>query len=104
MTLRLSLLDQSPIPEGATDAEAFTATIELARAADLLGYHRMWVAEHHRTAAFAGSAPEILVAALLATTRHLRIGSGGVLLPRYEPLKVAEVFHILATLHPDRVD
>jgi alkanesulfonate monooxygenase SsuD/methylene tetrahydromethanopterin reductase-like flavin-dependent oxidoreductase (luciferase family) len=104
MTLRLSLLDQSPISEGATDAEAFTATLELACAADLLGYHRMWVAEHHLTAAFAGSAPEILVAALLATTRQLRIGSGGVLLPRYEPLKVAEVFHILATLHPGRVD
>ncbi|MFF3877252.1 MsnO8 family LLM class oxidoreductase [Streptomyces sp. NPDC001978] len=104
MTLRLSILDQSPIPDGATPADALCATLELARAADDLGYHRMWVAEHHHTAAFAGTAPEILVAELLNATQHLRIGSGGVLLPRYEPHKVAEVFRILATLHPGRVD
>ncbi|MEU6320306.1 MsnO8 family LLM class oxidoreductase [Streptomyces sp. NPDC047009] len=104
MTLRLSVLDQSPIPDGAAPANALAATLELARAADDLGYHRMWVAEHHQTAAFAGTAPEVLVAELLNTTQRLRIGSGGVLLPRYEPLKVAETFRILATLHPDRVD
>jgi alkanesulfonate monooxygenase SsuD/methylene tetrahydromethanopterin reductase-like flavin-dependent oxidoreductase (luciferase family) len=104
LRLRLSVLDQSPIPDGGTPADALAATLELARAADELGYHRLWVAEHHQTAAFAGSAPEILAATLLSTTLRLRIGSGGVLLPRYQPVKVAEMFRLLATLHPDRVD
>jgi luciferase family oxidoreductase group 1 len=104
MNPRLSILDQSPIPAGGTPADALAATLELARAADQLGFHRYWVAEHHNTAGFAGTAPEIMVATLLGQTRRLRVGSGGVLLPRYEPLKVAEVFRILAALHPGRVD
>ncbi|MFJ3308428.1 MsnO8 family LLM class oxidoreductase [Streptomyces sp. NPDC086549] len=104
MSLRLSILDQSPIPAGGAPAEALTATRQLARSADGLGYHRFWVAEHHGAASFAGTAPEIMVASLLEHTRRLRIGSGGVLLPRYEPLKVAEVFRVLGALHPGRVD
>ncbi|MFF8029396.1 MsnO8 family LLM class oxidoreductase [Streptomyces sp. NPDC007896] len=104
MTLRLSILDQSPIPAGGAPAEALIATLQLARSAEDLGYHRFWVAEHHGTAGFAGTAPEIMVASLLAHTRRLRIGSGGVLLPRYEPRKVAEVFRVLGALHPGRVD
>ncbi|XES01384.1 MsnO8 family LLM class oxidoreductase [Streptomyces sp. S1D4-11] len=104
MTLRLSILDQSPIPAGGAPAEALIATLQLARSAEDLGYHRFWVAEHHGAAGFAGTAPEIMVASLLEHTRRLRIGSGGVLLPRYEPRKVAEVFRVLGALHPGRVD
>ncbi|MFE2972409.1 MsnO8 family LLM class oxidoreductase [Streptomyces sp. NPDC059340] len=104
MTLRLSILDQSPIPAGGAPAEALIDTLQLARSAEDLGYHRFWVAEHHGAAGFAGTAPEIMVASLLEHTRRLRIGSGGVLLPRYEPRKVAEVFRVLGALHPGRVD
>ncbi|MFF3660402.1 MsnO8 family LLM class oxidoreductase [Streptomyces olivochromogenes] len=104
MTLRLSILDQSPIPAGGAPAEALIATLQLARSAERFGYHRFWVAEHHGAAGFAGTAPEIMVASLLENTRRLRIGSGGVLLPRYEPRKVAEVFSVLGALHPGRVD
>ncbi|GJF28124.1 hypothetical protein KNE206_08240 [Kitasatospora sp. NE20-6] len=103
MTL-LSVLDQSPVSEGGTPADALQATLGLAAEADALGYHRYWVAEHHDSPSFAGTAPEILVAALLGRTRRLRVGSGGVLLPRYPAPKVAEVFRLLAGLHPGRVD
>lgn len=101
---RLSILDQSPIGEGSTAAEALRATVELAEAADELGVTRYWVAEHHGSPGFAGTAPEILVPVLLGATRRLRVGSGGVLLPRYPVRKVAEVFSILADLYPGRVD
>ncbi|WP_045306533.1 LLM class flavin-dependent oxidoreductase [Saccharothrix sp. ST-888] len=104
MTLRLSILDQSPVPADGTPADALRASLDVARAADGLGYHRYWVAEHHNSPSFAGTSPEILVTALLGETRRLRIGSGGVLLPRYDPYKVAEVFRVLAALHPGRVD
>ena len=104
MTLRLSILDQSPIPAGGEPAEALIATRRSAHSADGLGYHRFWVAEHHGAAGFAGTAPEIMIASMLEHTRRLRIGSGGVLLPRYEPRKVAEVFRVLGALHPGRVD
>lgn len=101
---RLSLLDQSPVGEGRTPAEALAATYELAATAEALGHHRFWVAEHHGSRAFAGTAPEVLAAGLLERTGRLRVGTGGVLLPRYSPRKVAEVFRLLAALHPGRVD
>jgi len=101
---RLSVLDQSPIGIGGTAAQALRASVALAEQADRLGYHRYWVAEHHGAAGFAGVAPEILAARLLDATETLRIGTGGVLLPRYRPDKVAEVFQVLAALHPGRVD
>jgi luciferase family oxidoreductase group 1 len=104
MTMRLSVLDQSPVSEGATPADALRSSVELAQEADRLGFLRYWVAEHHNSSTFAGTAPEILAATLLMCTRRLRVGSGGVLLPRYEALKVAEVFQVLAALHPGRVD
>ena len=104
MTLRLSVLDQSPVGADHTPADALLASVDLAREAERLGYCRYWVAEHHHSPAFAGSAPEILVAALLGRTTRLRVGSGGVLLPRYHPLKVAEVFRVLSALHPGRVN
>jgi luciferase family oxidoreductase group 1 len=102
--VRLSVLDQSPIAEGATGADALAKTLDLARLADELGYARYWVAEHHGTPMLAGAAPEILIAAIAARTERIRVGSGGVMLPHYSPLKVAEMFSILAALHPGRID
>lgn len=101
---RLSLLDQSPINDGQTAAQALEATLTFAQKAEALGYHRLWVSEHHDTERLAGSSPEVLIAWLLARTSRLRIGSGGVMLQHYSPYKVAENFHLLASLAPDRVD
>jgi len=100
----LSVLDQSPIRTGGTPAQAIAETIALARVVERLGYHRYWVAEHHSSAGLAGAAPEILVARLATETRALRIGSGGVMLSNYSPLKVAETFRLLETLYPGRID
>lgn len=100
----LSILDQSPVGEGFTSADALASTIEGAREAERLGYRRFWVAEHHWSPGFAGAAPEVLAAVLLARTSRIRIGTGGVLLPRYPAEKVAEVFGTLASLYPERVD
>src|SRR5215210_2840764 len=102
--MRLSVLDQSPIAEGATAARALHNTVDLARHAEALGYERYWLAEHHATPALACAAPEVLIAAAAAATERIRVGSGGVMLPHYRPLKVAEVFSILAGLHPERID
>lgn len=104
MTYQLSLLDKSPIPEGGSAADALRATVALAQRAEQLGYRRFWVAEHHASPQLASSAPEVLVAHLLARTAHIRIGSGGVMLQHYSPYKVAETFRVLAALAPDRVD
>ncbi len=103
-TMRLSVLDQSPIRKDGTAAQALTETIALAKACEALGYHRYWVAEHHNTGSFAGSCPEILVARLAAETRTIRVGSGGVMLMHYSPLKVAEQFRMLELLAPGRID
>ncbi|MEQ8746873.1 LLM class flavin-dependent oxidoreductase [Pyruvatibacter sp.] len=105
MTLpRLSVLDQSPIRAGGTAAQALGETIDLAKRCEQLGYQRYWVAEHHNTKSFAGSAPEVLIARLAAETSHMRIGSGGVMMPHYSPLKVAETFRLLEALYPGRID
>ncbi|KPF74671.1 luciferase [alpha proteobacterium AAP81b] len=100
----LSVLDQTPIAAGTTPARALANSIDLARHCEALGYHRYWLAEHHASPALAGSAPEILIAAVAAATRTMRIGSGGVMLPHYSPLKVAEQFSLLAGLYPGRID
>ena len=102
--LALGVLDQSPISAGATATEALQQTLELARTADRLGYARYWVAEHHNTTGLAGPAPEVLVASIAATTESIRVGSGGVMLPHYSALKVAETFRLLEALHPGRID
>jgi luciferase family oxidoreductase group 1 len=104
MTYRLSLLDKSPVPTGTSGAEALATTLAYAELADRLGYHRFWLAEHHGSAQLASAAPEILASHLLARTRRIRIGTGGVLLQHYAPYKVAEIFGVLATLAPGRVD
>lgn len=100
----LSVLDQSPIPEGSTGADALHNTLDLARLADALGYHRYWVAEHHGGPMLASASPEALIGPIATTTRQIRVGSGGVMLPHYSPYKVAETFTILAALFPGRID
>jgi luciferase family oxidoreductase group 1 len=104
VALALSVLDQAPVPDGLTPAEALRETLALARAAEDLGYRRYWVAEHHGTRSLAATAPEVLVGAVAGATSTIRVGSGGVLLSHYSPLKVAEVFRTLAALHPGRID
>src|ERR1700761_6567445 len=100
----LSVLDQSPIAEGSTGADALSNTLDLARLADRLGYTRYWVAEHPGGPMLAGPSPEVLIGPIASATERIRVGSGGVMLPHYSPLKVAESFTILAALYPGRID
>ncbi|MDQ6870539.1 MAG: LLM class flavin-dependent oxidoreductase [Gemmatimonadota bacterium] len=100
----LSVLDQSPISEGSTGGDALRNSIDLAQLAESLGYHRYWIAEHHATPMLASPSPEALIGPIGAMTSTMRIGSGGVMLPHYSPLKVAETFSMLAGLFPGRVD
>ena len=102
--LTLSILDQSPVHQNETAAQAFQHTIELAAKADGWVYHRYWVAEHHGSVRVMGSSPEVLISHLLAKTSRIRVGSGGVMLQHYSPYKVAENFNVLASLAPGRVD
>jgi luciferase family oxidoreductase group 1 len=102
--LRLSVLDQAPISEGSSGGQALRNSIDLACLADRLGYHRYWLAEHHATPMLACASPEALIGPVAAATRHLRVGSGGVMLPHYSPVKVAETFSMLAGLFPGRID
>ena len=102
--VRLSILDQTPVVEGSSVADAIAATVDLAQMADELGYHRYWCAEHHGSNALANPAPEIMIARLAAATKRLRVGSGGVMLPYYSPWKVAEQFLLLEALFPGRID
>ncbi len=103
-SLKLSVLDQSPIRSGGTAAQALTETVALAQHTESLGYQRFWVAEHHGSESFAGCAPELLLARIGAATASIRLGSGGVMLTHYSPYKVAENFLLLQTLFPDRID
>ena len=100
----LSVLDQSPIRSGGTGADAIHETLQLAELADRLGYHRYWLAEHHSSGGLAGPSPEILVGQVAARTARIRVGSGGVMLSHYSPLKVAENFRVLEALFPGRID
>jgi luciferase family oxidoreductase group 1 len=100
----LSILDQSSVVSGRGPGDAIQETLALARLADKLGYSRYWLAEHHNSESHAGSAPEILIAAIAATTRRIRIGSAGVMLPHYAALKVAEQFRALEAIAPNRID
>jgi luciferase family oxidoreductase group 1 len=102
--LKLSVLDQSPIISGHTPQRAVQETIRLAQEVEQLGYHRYWLAEHHAMAALADPCPEILATRVAAATSSIRVGTGGVLLPYYSPLKVAEQFRMLEALFPGRID
>ena len=102
--MRLSVLDQSTVVSGRSPDASIRESLALARHCEALGYHRYWVAEHHNSASIAGSAPEVLMAALAATTSRIRIGSAGVMLPHYSALKVAEQFRVLEAIAPGRID
>ena len=104
MAAALSVLDLAPVTSGSTTADALRRTLDLARHADRLGFTRYWVAEHHNMPGIASSAPAVLIAHLADATEHLRVGSGGVMLPNHAPLVVAEQFGMLEALHPGRID
>ena len=104
MSVRLSVLDQSTIVSGRAPDDAIRESIALAQHCEALGYERYWLAEHHASASQAGTAPEILIAAIAATTRRIRVGSAGVMLPHYSALKVAEQFRVLEAIAPGRID
>ena len=102
--IRLSVLDQSVAVTGRTEDASIRETLALAQHCEALGYHRFWLSEHHSHPGIAGSAPEILMAAIAATTSRIRVGSAGVMLPHYAALKVAEQFRVLEALAPGRID
>ncbi|WP_186670766.1 MsnO8 family LLM class oxidoreductase [Sporosarcina sp. BP05] len=102
--MRLSVLDQAPVTKGNSAPDALKKAEELAVLADELGYHRMWMAEHHGTNVFASSAPEVTAAHLAAKTQQIRIGTGGTMMMHYSPLKLAEVFKTLSAFSPGRID
>ena len=102
--MKLSVLDQSPITDGISYEEAINRTLMLAVAVEEFGYHRFWVSEHHNTNSFASASPEILLTKIASITKKIRVGSGGVLLSHYSPLKIAEQFRMLETLFPERID
>jgi luciferase family oxidoreductase group 1 len=102
--MKWSVLDQSPASSGSTQDVAIRDSLMLAQACDSWGYHRFWVSEHHNSDSIVGTAPEVLMAAIAATTRRIRIGSAGVMLPHYSALKVAEQFRVLEALAPGRID
>lgn len=104
MTPSLSILDQSIAIAGRPHGASIRETLELAVAAERMGYRRFWLAEHHNHATIVGTAPEILMAAIAARTERIRIGSAGVMLPHYSSLKVAEQFRVLDALAPGRID
>ena len=102
--MKWSILDQSPARQGCGEDAAIRDSLALARLCDRLGYHRYWLSEHHDSASLAGTAPEILAAAIAATTVRIRVGSAGVMLPHYSALKVAEQFRVLEAIAPGRID
>ena len=102
--MRLSVLDQSTASKGKSQDVAIRETLDLARHCDALGYHRYWLSEHHNSGSIVGTAPEVLMSAIAATTPRIRVGSAGVMLPHYSALKVAEQFRVLEAIAPGRID
>ncbi|WP_158964465.1 LLM class flavin-dependent oxidoreductase [Chachezhania sediminis] len=99
-----SLLDLSPVPEGATVSDALSNTVELAKHADRLGYHRFWLAEHHNMPGIASAATSIVIGRVAAETSRIRVGAGGIMLPNHPPLVIAEQFGTLEAMFPGRID
>ena len=102
--LVLSVLDQTPVREGGSASKSIQESLELAKTCDMLGYRRYWFAEHHASPSLAGPAPEIMITRIAAATKNIRVGSGGVMLGHYSPLKIAETFSVLENLYPGRID
>lgn len=103
-SVRLSVLDLAPVPQGATPRDAFHNSLALARQAEALGFERYWLAEHHNMTGIASAATAVLIGYLAANTTTLRLGSGGIMLPNHAPLVIAEQFGTLASLYPNRID
>ncbi|MCJ8139481.1 LLM class flavin-dependent oxidoreductase [Falsirhodobacter halotolerans] len=101
---KYSILDLSPVPEGSTTADALQSTLDLARHAEALGYHRFWLAEHHNMPGIASAATSVVIGHVAASTSRIRLGAGGIMLPNHTPLMIAEQFGTLATLYPNRID
>lgn len=104
MNIPLSVLDLSPVDTGSSSRQALQNTIRLAQLADSLGYTRYWVAEHHNSSMTASATPELLIGYIAQATEHIRVGSGGMMLPNHASLKVAETFRFLEAMHPGRID
>lgn len=104
LSVPLSVLDRSRTRVGESEAATLRATVELAQQVEGLGYKRFWVSEHHSVPGVVGSAPTVLAAAVAARTDHIRVGTGGVMLPNHKPLVVAEQFGVLESLYPGRID
>ena len=102
--MKISILDQVPISKGMTSTEALANSVKLAQLGDQVGYERMWLAEHHNTTTLASSAPEVTAAYIAAKTERIHVGTGGIMMMHYSPLKIAEVFKTLAALAPGRID
>jgi luciferase family oxidoreductase group 1 len=102
--MKISVLDQSTARKGQPQSDAIPESLQLARHCESLGYHRYWVSEHHNSNSIVGTAPEVLMAAIAATTSRIRVGSAGVMLPHYSALKVAEQFRVLEGIAPGRID
>jgi len=101
---RLSLLDLVAVREGGTVGQALHIALQTARHAEQLGFVRYWLAEHHNMPGIASSATAVLVGHIAGGTEHIRVGSGGIMLPNHAPLVVAEAFGTLAELYPGRID
>ncbi len=101
---KLSVLDLAPIVEGSNVREALANSLDLARHAEALGYHRFWLAEHHNFEGIASAATAVVIAHVAAGTSRIRVGAGGIMLPNHVPLMVAEAFGTLAELYPGRID
>ena len=102
--IHLNVLDQSPMRFGGSASHALRESVSLAQKAEALGYHRYWLTEHHNSNSFAGTSPELLIGQIAANTSSIRVGSGGVMLPNYSALKVAEQFRVLEAFYPGRID
>src|SRR5919108_1367967 len=100
----LSILDLAPVPEGSDAAAALQNSLDLARHAERLGYHRFWLAEHHNMPGIASAATSVVIAHVAGGTSSIRVGAGGIMLPNHAPLVIAEQFGTLAALHPGRID
>src|SRR6188472_1503307 len=101
---RLSILDLAFVPQGATPADALRNTLDLARHAERLGYHRFWLAEHHNMVGIASAATAVVIAHVAGGTSRIRVGAGGIMLPNHSPLVIAEQFGTLESLFPGRID
>lgn len=99
-----SILDLAPVAEGGTVSDAFRNSVELAQEAERLGFHRVWLAEHHGMAGIASAATAVVIGHVAGATKTIRVGAGGVMLPNHAPYIIAEQFGTLNAMYPGRID